>query len=152
MESWSFTLPPGWMMALIPSFAQKYTTSRNGKNASEARTRSPENFSLALCTACSVAQILLTCPPPIPNAWIPLETTMALDFTYFTTPVSYTHLDVYKRQVSTSSKWLIQTVEKRLIPESNSLLFSIWNLAFPYSPFSPFFTFPPKRCVVNCIP
>ena len=42
-----------WLpIAAIPSLAQKSTTSLKGKNASEASTKSPENFSFALSIAC----------------------------------------------------------------------------------------------------
>ena len=53
MTSASFTLPPGWAMAVTPARMASSTPSGNGKKASEAstlpRAASPA-FSTAICT------------------------------------------------------------------------------------------------------
>ena len=63
MLSWSFTDPPGWMIAVTPAAAAAWTLSGNGKNASDASTL-PRDLSPAFFTAISTDT---TAAPPHPH-------------------------------------------------------------------------------------
>ena len=65
MTSSSRTLPPGWMMALMPMSAARSTLSRNGKNASLAMY-APRTGLHAFTAAMLVESMRLICPAPMP--------------------------------------------------------------------------------------
>src|SRR3989344_8619617 len=89
MESWSFKLPPGWMMAEIPALAASSTQSRKGKKASEAITRgSLDRVGMMSDLAADILlkailreSMRLICPAPTPQDTEPWESRMALDLT-----------------------------------------------------------------------
>jgi len=82
----SFIEPPGWIIALTPTFINSSIPSTNGKNASEAATEFI-SFSGKNCNALfdAILQLsnLLGCPAPIPIVDLFLTSTIALDFTNF---------------------------------------------------------------------
>ena len=72
------------------------------------------NLSLALSNAFSAAQILLTSPPPIPSVCKFFATTIAFDFTNFTT---------FKAKIKSFSSWDVGLAFVTTSKSSYNLLF-----------------------------
>src|SRR5437870_3591261 len=84
ITSSSRTEPPGWAMAVAPERAASSTPSGKGKNASDP-SAAPFAFAPALSAAIRTESTRLVWPMPMPTVTSRRASTMALDFTCFTT-------------------------------------------------------------------